>query len=242
MELGKCGVCLLGIAAVGFVGIGYKVILLKENKTSYISTYGLSDRIVKSDYAKLRISIRNKTNLLQDIQSKRKSDKEAVISFLLKCGFKKEEIEDGYFSINENTNPEEYRKKKTPDWRKYDVIDTVVVETKDVDLAKETDSRASELIDKNVFAGTYVRYLCKDIDKMRVDMIEEVAKDARVRAERIAKSNNSKITRLKYFSTGKFSISADNGSTTSDSGYYSDDESSIMKRFRVVGQASFDFR
>jgi hypothetical protein len=73
MELGRYIVYLVGIVVFGF--IGDKAVEVIEKNNAYISTKGLSDKIVKSDYAKWTISMINETDSLKDIQVKRKSDK-----------------------------------------------------------------------------------------------------------------------------------------------------------------------
>ena len=235
MELGKYGICLLGIAVFGI--IGYQAIEVIENNGKYIATNGLADRVVKSDSAKLTLSIVNETDSLKDVQTKRKSDKKIVIDFLLNCGFKSEEIKDGSINIEDQFRYFD----KVEGKKKYKVTDYIVIETKNVDLTKKSLSEISSLIDKDVCVENSVKYFYKDIDKLRIEMIEDAAKDSKVRADHIAKTSGNKVIGLRNFSTGKFSIFSEDSSTTSENDC-SDGENSVMKRIRVVVKGSYDIK
>jgi hypothetical protein len=234
MELGKYIICLLGVAVFGF--IGYRAVMVIEKSGIYISTNGLSDRIVKSDYAKWKISIINETDSLKDVQAKRKSDKKVVMDFVKKCGFKGEEIIECGTAIEDQLRWQE----KTEGKKKYSVKDNIIVQTSQVDLVDKSMVEISQLIDQDLRIDDHVSYLYKDFDKLRIEMLEEAAKDSKNRAEHIAKTNRRKITEMRNFSTGRFSIFAEDTSVDSDRDW--DSENSIMKRVRVVVSASYDMK
>lgn len=235
MELGKYGICLLGIAVFGI--IGYQAIEIIEKNGKYIATNGLADRVVKSDSARLTLSIVNETDSLKDVQTKRKADKKVVIDFLLNCGFKSEEIKEGSTNVDDQLRYSDKAEGK----KKYKVMDYIVTETKNVDLVKKSLSEISSLIDRDVCVDNSVKYFCKDIDKLRIEMIEDAAKDSKVRAEHIAKTSGNKVIGLRNFATGKFSIFSEDAATTSENDY-SEGENSVMKRIRVVVRGSYDIK
>lgn len=239
MELRKYGLCLLGVALFGFVNIGYKIVWFLENKNSYISTSGIADRIIKADYAKLNISIINETDSLKEVKEKRKFDRELVKKFLSECGFESQEIKDGPIDVSD-CFALSYEKIK--DGKRYKIIDTIIVETKNVDLMEETVSEISGLVDKDIFIDTFLKYSCRDINKLRKEMIKEATKDSMIRAKYIAESSNSKITGLKNSNIGEFSMSPEEHPAAFRRVDYNNGESSVMKRFRVVVNASFDFK
>ncbi|MDR2075300.1 MAG: SIMPL domain-containing protein [Holosporales bacterium] len=233
--MGKYVIYLLGIAA--FLFIGYKAVEVVDKSKFYISTNGLSDKIVKADYAKWSISIVDETNSLKDTQEKRKSDKKIVVDFLKKCGFKESEISEGGVRIEDQLRWSSEGEKNSK--KKYSITDYFFVQTPNVDLVEKSATKISQLMDQNIrIENNRVKYLYKDFEKLRIEMIEEAAKDSRNRADHIAKTSKRKIIGMRNFSTGRFSILAEDTSAESDRGWES--ESSIIKRVRVIVSASYD--
>jgi hypothetical protein len=236
----KYGIYLFGIIVFG--AVGYKGVSVVEKNldraTSYISVNGVSDKFIISDLAKWNIFVTNETDSLKDIQDKRKLDKAAVVNLLLQLGFTDSEIRDGTTSIvNQLKDMKADQGKK-----KYVVTDTVAVNSQNVALVEKSISEVSKLIDEGIYAEGSVSYHNKNLDKIRVEMIEEATKDAQNRAENIAKSSNITLLKLKNISTGSFSIFAEDTSPATEYAGWSEGESTARKRIRVVVHATFNVK
>ena len=71
-------------------------------------------------------------------------------------------------------------------------------------------------------------------------MLQEAAKDSETRAQKIAETFGAKIIGLRNFTSGKFSISAEDAAVTSDNEWY--EEYSLNKRLRVVVTGTFNLQ
>ncbi|MDR0744628.1 MAG: SIMPL domain-containing protein [Holosporales bacterium] len=228
MRLAASVITTLGITVVGFQAIDvFKV------RDYYIATIGLSDRIVTSDEVKLGITIRNEADVIKDISEKRAKEREQLIEFLKTNGVQDSEIEDMNCDVEENHNY--YGEKQTK--KRYRINDNFVIKSVRIDDIKKLSSELSKLIDEGICLQINTEYLYKDMDKLRVEMIEEAAKDSVHRAERIAHVTGTKIQNIRNFSTGSFSISPADSSATSTDEWKS--ERSLKKRVRVVVHGSY---
>jgi hypothetical protein len=231
MDFGKYVVQLLGLAVFGYIGC--QGIDLIKNNSPHIATIGSSDKIAKSDRAEFYITIDNETDVIKDIADKRDSDRKEVIDFLIKAGFKKEDIDSESSSVSDL-----HKGSENIAWKKkYSVTDTIIIKTDDVDLVDKVRDTITQLVNKGINLCARSLYFCKDIDKLRIEMIEEATNDARVRAEHIAKCSGEKLGGLRNFSTGKFAVCSDITPVISD--YDWRDEYSKNKLVRVTVYASF---
>jgi uncharacterized protein len=102
----------------------------------------------------------------------------------------------------------------------------------------ELSNRASELIKEGIpLDSNSPEYLYTKLADLRIEMLGEAAKDARVRAEKIAESAGVKIGALRTAKTGVFQITARNSTDVSDYGTYN--TSSIEKDITSVVSLSF---
>lgn len=226
-------ICTIIIGAIAYYGI--KTI---EKYNSYISTNGVSTRIVESDLAQLQITISNETNTIKDIQNKRQIDKKDVMEFLKKNGITDDNITHTDCSIEDMLRWTD----NTKDKKKYKISDIIYIKSNDVYMVKKIAGMiSSEFIEKGIIIDTNVKYLYKDLDTLRIEMIEEATEDSRNRADHISKVSKMKLIGLRNLHTGKFSIAAEDSSATNDS-VYDEGENSINKRVRVVVQGTFNIK
>lgn len=217
----------VALAVLAFSVVGFKAVEVVKDMRSYISTNGLSDRIVDSDEVGLIVSIRNDADVLKDISEKRAKEKATVINFLKQNGIQDSEIDRVYCDIEEN-----YRYYKEDEKKKYKVMDKISIQSPRVEDIKNLAGDLSKLIDEGICVCFDITFYYKDMDKLRIEMLEEATKDSMNRAERIAKISGNRIQSVRNVSTGAFSI------TSAESSYTSTDEWSaeraLKKRVRVV--------
>ncbi len=226
-------VCTFIISSIGLYGIK-----VAEKHGSYISTNGLSSQIVESDVAKMIVTILNETDSIKEVQSKRQSEKKAILEFLKTQGITDENITHTDSSIEDMLRWSDNTQNK----KKYKISDNIYIKSNDVYLIKKiSEIISSEFMGEGIIVGVNIRYIYKGLDELRLKMIEDATKDSKNRAERIATVTNKKLDGLRNLHTGKFSIVAEDSSSTQDSDYH-EGENSINKRIRLVVQGTFNIR
>jgi len=226
---------LVGFGVFAFVGNKAIDAFVQNNRN--VTTDGIAERDVESDYAKLKIVISNETNVLSEISEKRKTDKKAVIEFLKKQGLDEDEIVENGFSVDDQFRYNE----KIEGKKKYKVTDNVIVKTHKVKLIEGMQGTLSELIEKNICIETKAKFFYRDIKKLRLEIIDEATKEAKERAQYLAKSSNMEIGKLKALSVGDFSMLSRDSSATSSSGEY-EAEKTVNKKVRAKITATFDLK
>lgn len=239
---------ILGLAAIiAGTFLGYKTTELITQRSSYISTNGVSMRRVVSDCAVWGITIKTEANSIKEAQEKLKKDKQIVMDVLAEEGFTNEEIETAESSIVDNYEYDpygsaSYRDKQVENLKdkcRFTIKDNISIKTQDIGKIKKAKARLGEMMEKNINIGDNVRYFYKDMGKLRIEMINEAAKDSQNRAQNIAESVGAKIKSLRDLYCGNFSIVSDDTSVTK-SDDWREGEESIDKRVRVVVHGTFN--
>lgn len=239
---------ILGLTAIiAGTFLGYEATELIKQRSAYISTNGVSMRRVVSDYAVWGITIKTEANSIKEAQEKLKKDKQVVMNVLTEEGFTKEEIETAESSIVDNYEYDpygctSYRDKQVENLKdkcRFTIKDNISIKTQDIGKIKKAKARLGEMMEKNINIGDNVRYFYKDMGKLRIEMINEAAKDSQNRAQNIAESVGAKIKSLRDLYCGNFSIVSDDTSVTK-SDDWREGEESIDKRVRVVVHGTFN--
>jgi len=233
VNLGKY-IC-FGVGVLASLCLGNEIIRGIIEGKNYISTNGLAVQSVESDIAKWNISIVNETDSLKEAQLKRVADKKAVLEFLENNGFDKLETSEDSFEVEDQQRDSDAKAQK----RKYKITDNIVVYTPKAKLVKKVSGSIADLMDKNILISSKISYYYKDIDNLRLKMIEHATKDALERAECVGKTLKSKISALRSLSTGQFSITSEDTAATSERDY-TDGEYALNKKIKVVVHATFN--
>lgn len=97
---------------------------------------------------------------------------------------------------------------------KYSLESTVTVTTKKVDKVRELLGRQAELLKEGVaFSNSYINYRYTDLNAIKLAMIEEATKNARLAADKFAADSHSKVGKIKTASQGQFTIDDSDSST-----------------------------
>ncbi|CAN5340694.1 SIMPL domain-containing protein [soil metagenome] len=93
----------------------------------------------------------------------------------------------------------------------YELIQTVKVESRDVELIENVSREITELLNLGVqFNSTPPRYYYTKIADLKIEMISKATEDARVRAEKIAENSGETLGTLKNATMGVFQITGQN--------------------------------
>ena len=218
-----------------------------KRANNVISVTGSTEKIVKSDTAKIVLNIsRKSTANSADIAMQNRSlneDTKTVKEYLLKSGIKEEEIDIAQVStidicaLNQKTGYSDCQIGVTG----HDMNVGITVNTKNVKLATSISGEiVSDLSVKSNISLNRIEYYYDNLKNDRVDMLAEATKNATERANAIATAGNSKLGSIVEASSGVFQVTTVNSSDVSDYGSY--DTSSIDKKVTAVVRVSFEVK
>lgn len=120
----------------------------------------------------------------------------------------------------------------------YQLRQQVEVRSGDVDKIAQIAREATELINQGILLESNApQYNYTKISDLKIEMLGEAAKDAKVRAEKIAESTGNKIGAVRSARMGVMQITAADSTEVSDGGI--SDTSSIDKDITAVVNISF---
>jgi len=120
----------------------------------------------------------------------------------------------------------------------YTLRQQVEVRSEDVDKIAQVAREATELINQGILLESNApQYYYTKISDLKIEMLGEAAKDAKVRAEKIAESTGNKIGVVRSARMGVMQITATDSTEVSDAGI--SDTSSIGKDVTAVVNISF---
>jgi hypothetical protein len=120
----------------------------------------------------------------------------------------------------------------------YILRQTVTVTSQDVDGISRLSKNVTELINQGVlFQTQYVEYTYSKLPELRVKLLGDAIKDAKARADELAKSSGKRVGDLKSASSGVVQVLSKNSIDVADYGAY--DTASIEKDVMVTAKATF---
>jgi len=120
----------------------------------------------------------------------------------------------------------------------YSLRQQLEVRSNDVDKIAQIAREATELINQNILIESNApQYFYTQLGDLKIEMLGEAAKDAKVRAEKIAASTGNKIGTVRSARMGVLQITAADSTEVSDAGI--SDTSSIDKDMTAVVNIGF---
>lgn len=120
----------------------------------------------------------------------------------------------------------------------YSLRQQVEVKSTDVDKIAQIAREATELINQGILVESNPpQYYYTSIGDLKIEMLGEAAKDAKVRAEKVAASTGNSIGAVRSARMGVLQITAADSTEVSDSGIY--DTTTIDKDMTAVVNVSF---
>ncbi|HEX2965139.1 MAG TPA: SIMPL domain-containing protein [Syntrophorhabdaceae bacterium] len=237
------GICiLLGVSIGGyFVGKGGARF---RSETRTVTVKGLVEKDVKADQATWTLSFRRAGDDIRDIQTKIGADREAVLTFLKNQGFKDEEV---------NRQPtrtidkfaREYNQNQQERFR-YVAINSIIVNTANVDLVTKTLGATEELLKAGVLlegqsgeGAANPRYTITTFNAIRPQLLADATKNARATAGQFAADSGAKIGKIRSANQGSIQIFGTDGND--ESAPYSP-TSTPGKKIRVVSTFEFELK
>ncbi len=228
----------LGVAIAGyFIGAGLKE--LRADKNS-ISVRGLSERIVKANEAKLSLRYSVAATTVAEYSASVQKAQTEIRKYLSTQGFSDEEIQVGDVQMTDQMAAQYGSdNRKGP---RYVGAGSIVVSTKNVDLAGKAKQSTSDLFNKGVpLAGSALKFFFTDLNSIKNEMLTDATSNAKTAAQSFADNTGVTLGKLRTASQGSFEIEdplSDN-QPSYDAYGTSQAPSSIMKKVRVVVSVEF---
>ena len=213
------------------------------NKDQSITVTGSTERIVNSDTAKWTISLSEKAygeNASLNSNKNLGRSSWIVREYLKKSGIKDEEINT---QANSNSpicelNNQGYENCSVG-VKGQTAMTNIVVESNDVEKIKSLSEKMTGEISVNV-TNNLVEYYFSKLKDIRVDMLSEATKNARERADAVAKAGGATVGNITSLSSGVFQVTQKNSVSVDDYGAY--DTTSIEKKITATVKVNFSVR
>jgi uncharacterized protein len=219
---------IIGIAIILTAWILGKSFKNRNESLDSISVIGLGTKDFVSDEILWSGSFTTNNIDIKTAYNKIISDQKIVSNFFLSKGFKASEFTFG--AVNFNKKFREIRKENAENTYQnqyeqvfdgYEATQTIVFSAKkNPDLMKRIEavsSKTSELINSGIeLSSNSIQYTYSDLPSLKQSLIEKATQDASERANKIVKTADGDIGKLKKASMGVFQITGQ-GSTEDDS-------------------------
>lgn len=211
-----------------------------KSKENTITITGSAKKQFKSDYVVWRGTFSSQSTKLSEAYTILRSETEKVKSYLKSKGIDEKSVVFASISTipNYSVLP---NGQMTSNIESYKLMQTVEVSSKDVDKITTVSRQATELINQGIdFQSSAPDYYYTKLADLKIDMLALATKDAKTRAEQIAKSTGSEIGNLRSAKMGVFQITPLYSTDVSDSGIYN--TASIDKEITAVMNCDFEIK
>jgi len=187
----------------------------RNNTNDTISVTGLGSSDFVSDLIVWNSSFSKKNYNLKDAYTELEMDRKAIKDYLISKGVQESEIIFSSVSINKEftTIMDSNYNTRTETFTGYNLTQSVQVESKEVTKVENISREVTELINSGVeLYSSSPEYYYTKLSELKLKMVAEATKDAKLRAENIADNAGSNLGDLKKSEMGVFQIVAQNSS------------------------------
>lgn len=207
-----------------------------SNKNT-ITVTGAAKKQILSDLVVWRGNFSAQYPQLPEAYARLNQDQAKVKTYLLQQGIEEKDIV--FSSINTiplyQTNPNGTQSNLLEGYR---LFQSVEIKSGDVEKITGISRTSTELINQGVqFESQPPQYFYTKLNDLKVTMLGEAAKDAKLRAEQLASNSGGKIGGLRSSKMGVFQITPLNSTEVSDYGI--NDTSSLEKEITAVVSVEF---
>lgn len=202
----------------GMLGLGYQVakgVLQFKQMERSVEVKGLSERDVAADIAIWPITFNVADNDLGKLYQAVQQKNGAVLVFLEKNGFSKDEITISAPAVVDKLAREYGDDGRNSPFR-YTASSTITVYSGKVEGVRQTMIKLAELGQQGIAIagnGYNTQYVYSKLNDIKPGMIEEATRSAREAAAKFAKDSDSTLGKIKRASQGQFSIQDRDSST-----------------------------
>lgn len=235
---------IVGISIILFALVVYLSVGNFVNKENNITVAGTAEKIVTSDAGKLTIYLSERVygeGVSASASKISNTSAQKVVTYLKNAGFQDADVEVGNVSLAPICELSSQGYENCSIGIKGQTGSIIVtVNSKNIDLVKNVGAKiVSEVFGVNI-TNVSVEYLYNGLKDIRVQMLTEATKNAKERAEAVAKAGGSSVGSITSLSSGVFQVTAPNSVQVDDYGAY--DTSTIEKKVTAVVKANFSIR
>lgn len=233
-KLEKFQITILSVVlALGLIG---SVSLATRNMSNdKISVTGSAFKIVESDSARLEFQIQTRKSTKQEAYNTVKAQLPIVKKFLGDKGFKDIDImaSSGY-----NTYKYAPNGYTTNEIAYYNLSQTVIVKSNDVQKIKELSTEIQSLLDKGIDIEIInTEYFYSKLSDLKVELLKDATTDAKERAGAMLKATHNHPGKIQSVNMGVFQITPVDSTNVSDMGI--NDTTTIEKKVTAVANVVF---
>lgn len=203
-----------------------------------ITVTGAARKRIKSDLVVWTAAVTYQAPKLADAYRSLSESVPRVRKYLIEKGVAENEITVSSISTVtlHRTGPEG---QETSDITGYSLRQEIQVRSTDVDKIAKIAREATELINQDILIESAApQYHFTKLGDLKIEMLGEAAKDAKMRAEKIAASTGNRVGNVRSAKMGVMQITAADSTEVSDMGI--SDTSSIEKDITAVVNTSFE--
>lgn len=235
------GLCIVISCAI----LGGAFLKYKTSDTRTISATGSASVDFEADLIVWRGSFSAYSQSSSKAYEQIKKQASWVEDYLLNKGLSSSDYVFSAVDISESTknNYDEYGNYLNTVIEGYNLSQSVVISSSDIDLVEDISRDISKLLDKGVqlTSGT-PEYYCTGLDEIKLSLIEQATDNARSRVQIMADESGASLGKLRTSNLGVFQITAQNSGTSyySYDGYL--DTSSRQKTATITVRLEYDIK
>ncbi len=213
----------------------------KIQRNENITVTGSASKIVKSDNAKLQVSITSKAPTQKDSYNLLKAQLPKVLDYLNAKGIEAKNIEvkaiSGYYNYRHIPNGGLDMDSPVS----YNAEQAIEFKSTDVQKIKEISTDIQNLVANGVSLNVMQpEYYYSDLASIKIDLLKEASIDAKQRAASMLSATGSHVGRVQSMKMGVFQITPADSTNVSDYGY--NDTTTIDKKVTAVANIVFKVR
>lgn len=227
---------LLGLIIVVGMLLGAKIVTNNIGQSG-IAVTGSAYEVVTSDSATLRLDLSTRNASKAAAYAALKNQIPMVKSYLLENGVKESEITVSA-PTNYITNKYTPSGNITNEIAYYNFNQIISIKSDDIEKIKKLSIDAQSLVDKGININTNTpEYNYSKLADLKIKLLGEATKDAKVRATQMLKATNNRPGKIKSVKMGVFQITSPTSNDVSDWGI--NDTSTVEKKVTAVANVVF---
>ena len=213
------------------------VFRIKHGEQRVVVT-GSATRRIQSDFVVWRATVKSQAPEMAQAYKKLSADVPAVASFVESRGIDPKQIKISAARIEELHPRDREGREIVESTVAYVTEQEVEVSSSEIEKVEKVSREATELIDRGIFIHSEAPlYIYTKLAELKVQMLAEASKDARMRAEQIATQAKSEVTSLLTARMGVMQINPAYSTEVSAEG--NNDKTSLEKDVLAVVTATF---
>jgi uncharacterized protein len=234
--LGVAGVAVAAVLSAGLV----RAFQIKHQEQR-ITVTGSATRRIRSDLVVWRATVRAQNAELTEAYKKLASDVPQLLAFIQAHGMTEQQITVSAASITEVHPRTQEGVPQEALIAAYVAQQEVTVESTDIQKVEQISREATQLLDRGVYVqSSSPLYIYTKLAPLKIQMLAEASKDARLRAEQIAVNTRSTLGKLITGRMGVMQVNEKFATEVSAEG--NNDKTTLEKDVLAVVTAVFDVR